>query len=196
MTWTAADRAKAARKRRSHKLSSGARAKLSKARTGKPHPHKGHKTTAATRKKLSAALKGKKRKITHPGSHKGRKLSTAARQAMSARMKGKKHPHKGHPGVHRSTVNASKPHSQRAKASSIRRTIHKHGQIKASRSKVSHRLAQRFNVLDKVHRRKFGSLTNTAILNQKLKTSIHGRKHSLTNKGVLNLSGHHFRRHR
>lgn len=77
-----------------------------------------------------------------------------------------------------------------------RKAIHRHAQIKAARIKSSHRIGQKFGVMSPGHHRKGGSLTNTALLNKKLKTSIHGRAHGRTNKGVLNLSGHHVRRHR
>lgn len=50
--------------------------------------HKGMHLSAATRAKISTALKGKK--------HKGHALTASARAKISAALKGKKHPHKGH----------------------------------------------------------------------------------------------------
>lgn len=41
--------------------SAAARAAMSRARKGKPHPHKGHSPSAATRAKIAAALRGRKR---------------------------------------------------------------------------------------------------------------------------------------
>jgi DNA-binding transcriptional ArsR family regulator len=49
---------------------------------------RGHALSAATRAKISKALKGKKRK--------GHALSSSARAKISAALKGKRHPHAGH----------------------------------------------------------------------------------------------------
>lgn len=46
--------------------SAEARAAMSRARKGKPHPHKGHSPSAATRAKISRALKGRRRTYTNP----------------------------------------------------------------------------------------------------------------------------------
>ena len=72
-----------------HPMSSSARAKLSAALKGRPHPHKGHPMSASARAKLSAERRGK----PHP--HKGHKLSAATRAKISRALKGKKHPHRG-----------------------------------------------------------------------------------------------------
>jgi hypothetical protein len=42
-------------------ISAEGRAAMSRARKGKAHPHKGHSPSAATRAKIAAALKGRKR---------------------------------------------------------------------------------------------------------------------------------------
>lgn len=76
--------------RRGHPVSAATREKLSKALRGKKHPHKGHAVSAATRAKLAAAKKGKK----HP--HRGHPLTAATRAKLAAARRGKKSPHKGH----------------------------------------------------------------------------------------------------
>jgi hypothetical protein len=55
----------------------------------------GHPQSAATRAKISKALKGKR----HP--HRGVSPSAAARAKLSAALKGKPHPHKGVKGPHK-----------------------------------------------------------------------------------------------
>lgn len=199
MVWTAADRAKAAAKRRGKHLSAKARKKISsklrgrhastatkakesKERKGKKHPHKGHPTSAATRKKLSTALKGKKHKTTTKRT-KTRSVSTTIKHAVTAR--------KAVAAKKKTPTKTRKPVAHRAKAKAVRAVLH-------HRHRVLKRLAQHFGATaQRSQHRKFEGLTNTAVLDHKLKTLIHGRRHGLTNKGVLHLSGHHhFGRHR
>jgi hypothetical protein len=80
---------------------------------------RGHPMTAATRAKVSAALRGK----SHP--HKGHAVSTAAKAKISAALKGKPHPHKGHPmtAATRAKIAASlraRPHKAAAHVSKRR----------------------------------------------------------------------------
>jgi hypothetical protein len=95
--------------RRGKPLSSATRAKISKALTGKKHPHKGHAMSAAAKAKLSAARKGKK----HP--HKAHPLSAATKAKLAAARKGKKHPHKGHAMSTEARAKLSAALRQRAK---------------------------------------------------------------------------------
>lgn len=199
MVWTAADRAKAAARRRGKHLSAKARKKISsklrgrhastatkakesKERKGRKHPHKGHPTSAATRKKLSTVLKGKRRKTTTKRT-KTRSASTTIKHAVAARrvVAAKK----------KTPTKTRKPATHRARAKAVRAVLrHRHRVLK--------RLAQHFGATARQNQhRKFRGLSNTAVLDRKLKTLIHGRRHGLTNKGVLRLSGHHhFGRHR
>ncbi len=62
--------------RRGYHLSAATRAKISAALRGKHHPHKGHPMSAATRAKISAALKG------HP-------VSASTRAKISRALTGK-----------------------------------------------------------------------------------------------------------
>lgn len=72
-----------------HPMSAATRAKISAALKGRKHArrkgghHKGHPVSAATRAKLSAALRGKH--------HKGHHVSAATRAKISAALKGKHH---------------------------------------------------------------------------------------------------------
>lgn len=182
MVWTAADRAKAARKRRGHHLSRKTRAKISakvsKRQRGRKHPHKGHRNSTTTRKKISNALKGRKRT-------KRRTLTASERKAIADRQRGKKHPHKGSKGIHHIM-------SKRKKSN---RLVHHRMQTHGTVFKTHHRLAQHFKRLTQIHHRKHGGMSNEAVLNKKLRRPILGRQHGMTNKGVLHTSGHHFRRH-
>lgn len=78
------------KKKKRKPVSAATKKKISDALKGKKHRHKGHKTSAATREKLRKALKGKK----HP--HKGHKMSAATRAKISAALKAryKNRPHK------------------------------------------------------------------------------------------------------
>lgn len=67
------------KKKASHKLSAATRAKISAALRGRPHPHKGHPLSLATRAKISAALKAKP--------HVGHPLSAATKAKISAALK-------------------------------------------------------------------------------------------------------------
>ena len=58
--------------------------------------HKGHKQSAATRTKISRALKGKHHKRRKPSTRHHRHLSAAQRAKISRALKGKHHKHKGH----------------------------------------------------------------------------------------------------
>ena len=62
-------------------MSAATKAKLSKALKGKKHPHKGHKMSAAARAKLSKEMKGKHRH------HKGHKESAATRAKIAAKLR-------------------------------------------------------------------------------------------------------------
>jgi hypothetical protein len=60
-------------------MSAATKAKLSRAMKGKKHPHKGHPMSAAARAKLSAALKGKH--------HKGHAESASTRAKIAAKLR-------------------------------------------------------------------------------------------------------------
>lgn len=82
--------------RRGHPMSAATRAKISAALKGRHHAghpgthHRGHPMSAATRAKISAALRGKH----HP--HRGHPMSAQTRAKISAALRGKPHPHRGH----------------------------------------------------------------------------------------------------
>lgn len=106
--------------RRGHPMTAATRAKISAALRGKHHPHKGHAISSATRAKISAALKGK----PHP--HKGHAVSASTRAKISAALRGKHHPHRGHPmtSATRAKISAAlrarHPHAAGASASKRR----------------------------------------------------------------------------
>lgn len=62
--------------------------------------------------------------------------------------------------------------------------------------KGGHRTLDKFGKFAKVlQRRKFGGKSNAAVLDYAKKRIVNNRKHSMTNKGILNLGKHtHFRR--
>ena len=62
-------------------MSAATKAKLSKAMKGKRHPHKGHPMSAAAREKLSRAMRGRHHK------HKGHKESAATRAKIAAKLR-------------------------------------------------------------------------------------------------------------
>lgn len=79
--FTDTGRRKAARSRRGKHLSAATKKKISRSLKGKRHPHKGHKQSKATRAKISKALKGKK----HP--HKGHPIGQKQMAAMQAGLR-------------------------------------------------------------------------------------------------------------
>lgn len=121
------------------KLSAATKAKISRALKGRKrkkakHPHKGHKLSAAARAKISAALKGKK--------HKGHKLSAAAKAKISAALKGKKH--KGHPPSAATKAKIS---------AALKKAAHKsHPMSAATRAKLSALMSARDRALAKAHK--------------------------------------------
>jgi hypothetical protein len=76
---------------RGHAVSAATRAKISAALRGKKHPHKGHAITAQTRAKIAAAERGKR----HP--HKGHAVTAATRAKISAALKAR---HRKAPPTH------------------------------------------------------------------------------------------------
>lgn len=78
---------------------------------------RGHPMTAATRAKISAALKGKK----HP--HKGHAVSAQTKAKISAALTGKPHPHAGHPMT--AATRAKLSAAAKARATSAARTAAK-----------------------------------------------------------------------
>jgi hypothetical protein len=126
------------KKKAGHKLSAATKAKISRALKGRkrkkaPHPHKGHPLSAATKAKISRALKGK----THPG----HAVSGATRAKISAALKGK--PHAGHP------LSAA----TKAKISAaLKNATHKsHPMSAATRAKLSAAMSARDRALAKAH---------------------------------------------
>jgi hypothetical protein len=109
------------------------KAKKAAKRKSSRHPHKGHPISASTRRKISAALKGKK--------HKGHPVSAATRAKISAALKGKSHP--GH----------SPSAATRAKISAaLKRATHKaHAMSAATRAKLSAAASARDRALAKQH---------------------------------------------
>lgn len=122
-----------------HKLSAATKAKISRALKGRkrkkaPHPHKGHPLSAATKAKISAALRGK--------THKGHPVSAATRAKISAALTGKTH--------------KSHPLSQATKAkisAALRNAAHKgHTMSPAARARLSAAMSARDRALAKAHR--------------------------------------------
>lgn len=70
-------------------LSAATRQHLSQARKGKPHPHRGHAISAATRAKLAKALHDRLKGRPHP--HRGHVMSNTARAKISRAVKDKHH---------------------------------------------------------------------------------------------------------
>lgn len=87
---------------RGHSPSAATRAKISKALRGRHHPHKGHRLSAATRAKISRSLKGRH--------HKGHRLSAATRAKISASLKR----HYGAHPRHRKSTRRVAHHTHRA----------------------------------------------------------------------------------
>ena len=115
-------------KRIGRKLSAATKAKISRALKGRKrkkakHPHKGHPLSAATKAKISAALTGK--------THRGHAVSAATRAKISAALTGKTHA--GH------LVSAA----TKAKISAaLRNAAHKsHPMSAATRAKLSARMS-------------------------------------------------------
>lgn len=79
-------------RRRRKPMSLATRKKISAALRGKRHPHRGHRPSAATRARESAAHKGKR----HP--HKGHRLSAATRAKISRALRGRHHKSRCHCG--------------------------------------------------------------------------------------------------
>lgn len=120
------------------KLSAATKAKISRALKGRkkkkaPHPHKGHPLSAATKAKISKALKGK--------SHPGHAVSSATRAKISAALTGKTHA--GHP------MSAA----TKAKISAaLSNAVHKgHAMSAATRAKLSAEMSARDHALAKAH---------------------------------------------
>lgn len=104
---------------RGHKMSAAAKRKLSARLKGRRYSgrrHKGRRLTSAQRARLSARLRGRH--------HKGHKMTAAERARLSARMKGRKHPHrgaKGAKGAHHRTA----AHSHALRGAAHHRTAHR-----------------------------------------------------------------------
>lgn len=73
-------------------MTAATRRKISAALRGKKHPHRGVRPTAATRARESAAHRGKR----HP--HKGHRMSAATRAKISRALKGRHHKTRCHCG--------------------------------------------------------------------------------------------------
>lgn len=131
---------------------------------------KGRHLSKATKDKISKALRGKK----HP--HKGHPQSKTARERISAALKGKKHPHKGH------KMSAA----TRAKISAALKGKH-HLRKKLGNYQASRRLKPRFRF--DVRSGKMHGLTNTQVLNMKLRKNIHGTR-KMTNTSILSAKEH------
>lgn len=84
-------------RRRRRTLSLAARKRMSAARRGKKHPHRGVHPSAAARAHESAAHRGKR----HP--HKGHRMSAATRAKLSRALKGRHHKTRCHCGGTRPT---------------------------------------------------------------------------------------------
>jgi hypothetical protein len=116
---------------RGHAVSAATRAKISAALRGKKHPHKGHAITAQTRAKIAAAERGKK----HP--HKGHAETAATRAKISAALKAR---HRKAPPTHvarkrAGTVVGTAPRSVRSHATSTTaRSVRSHAPSTASRA--------------------------------------------------------------
>lgn len=129
---------KAHKGHKGHKLSAATKAKISRALKGRKrkkahHPHKGHKLSASTRAKISQALRGKP--------HRGHALTAATRAKISAALKGKAH--------HGHRLSAA----TRAKISAALRNVkHKsHPMSAATRAKLSAAMSARDRALAKRH---------------------------------------------
>lgn len=160
MGWTNAGRRKAASHRKGHKLSAATRKKISNALRGKKHPHKGHPESPATRAKISRALKGKK----HP--HKGHPESAATRAKISAALRGR---HRAHHKAHKASMH------HRGNVS-----LRTHGAGGLTNAQVLH--LTRYKLL------------NSTILDIKEHRNIHGNR-TKTNRLVI-LRNEHRRRRR
>lgn len=79
-------------RRRRRPVSAATRARISAALRGKKHPHRGVRPSAATRARESAAHKGKR----HP--HRGHRMSAATRAKISRALKGRHHKTRCHCG--------------------------------------------------------------------------------------------------
>lgn len=169
MGWSAAARAKAAAHRRGKHLSVKTRARISAAKKGKKHPHKGHKQSTVTRKKISAALKAHK--------HKGHKISAATRAKIAAKLKGR---HLHHPFRHRKGAGTSR--GRRPHAGPHRRPGPNNRVVLAKIARRSVRASLRH-------------ISNSTLLQKRLHHRLSPPRHGLTNRRVIR-NEHRRRRHR
>lgn len=157
MSWTDAGRKKAAAARRGIHLSAATRKKISRALTGKKHHHTGHVQSTATRSLISRTLKKKK------GPSKGYRIGSSAKKQVSIMFKPKRVPHR----------------LRIRESNSFKLAIHgrRHGTTNAQVLQV---------------RYPRGGKDNNTILQAKLHRII-SKKPSLTNRAVIHA---HLRRHR
>lgn len=129
---------------------------------------RGRHLSKSTRDKIARALRGK------PHRHKGHQQSASTRAKISAALKGRRNRHhKGH---------AISP-ATRAKISAALKGRH-NLRRKLGNYQSSRRLKPRFRF--RVRTDMPLSVTNTSILNTKLRRNIHGASH-MTNTGILGM---------
>lgn len=121
-------------------LSDQAKAAISAALTGRPHPHAGHPLSPETRAKISAALKGR----TRGGRHRRRRRyiphprARSRRRHRSGRRKYVPHPRQRHPRKRHSAARAHHPRATHLRRHTGKKHPHKgHHPTAETRAKLA-----------------------------------------------------------